>query len=96
MLYGNSQDQPYIPPSHVDPHGFGKVAIVTGCSSGIGLACTQVLLAHQYQVFGLDILDIKYDLIQKDHHGRFHFHKGDLADEGACEEGVRVCVASFG
>lgn len=32
----------------------GKVAVVTGCSSGIGLAVTKSLLENGMQVVGLD------------------------------------------
>jgi NAD(P)-dependent dehydrogenase (short-subunit alcohol dehydrogenase family) len=38
----------------VDGIGFGKVAIITGCASGVGLATTQVFLSHQYEVLGVD------------------------------------------
>jgi len=46
MLYTAHADSLYHPPSQVDPLGFGKVAVVTGCASGIGLAVTQLLLSH--------------------------------------------------
>jgi len=96
MLYDQSPDALYIPQRSIDPVGFGKVAIVTGCASGIGLACTQLLLAHQFQVCGLDIQDFDYGLIQEADHGRLHFHKADLTETGACEDGVNVCLSSFG
>lgn len=97
MLYNTSPDTLFIPQStNIDPTGFGKVAIVTGCSSGIGLAVAQLLLAHQFQVCGLDVADFDYHLLREADHGRFHFHKGDLSSPGVCEEGVRICVAGFG
>ncbi|KAM7192777.1 putative short-chain dehydrogenase reductase [Naviculisporaceae sp. PSN 640] len=97
MLYNTSPDTLFTPQStNIDPRGFGKVAIVTGCSSGIGLAVTQLLLAHQFQVCGLDVADFDYHLLREADHGRFHFHKGDLSCPGICEEGVRICVAAFG
>ncbi|KAK3357208.1 hypothetical protein B0T25DRAFT_566515 [Lasiosphaeria hispida] len=96
MLYNPTPDALFAPAAAVDPLGFGKVAIVTGCASGIGLAVTQQLLAHQFSVCGLDIADFDYDLVRVTDHGRFHFHKGDLAAAGGCEEGVRICVATFG
>ncbi|KAJ9151893.1 Short-chain dehydrogenase/reductase SDR [Pleurostoma richardsiae] len=96
MLYNGSPDTLFLPAAGVDPTGYGKVAIVTGCSSGIGLACTQLLLAHQFQVCGLDASDFNYELLREADHGRFHFHKEDLTAPGACDQGVRVCVATFG
>ena len=61
MLYAPHQkDSLYHPPSQVDPTGFGKTAIVTGCASGIGLATTQLLLAHQFNVLGLDLVEFDY------------------------------------
>ena len=97
MLYNTSPDSLFVPQStNIDPLGFGKVAIVTGCSSGIGLAVTQLLLLHQFQVCGLDVAGFDYNLLREADHGRFHFHRGDLTAVGGCEEGVRICVAGFG
>ncbi|KAJ2906746.1 Short chain dehydrogenase andC [Zalerion maritima] len=96
MLYNTSPDALFVPPNTIDPVGFGKVAIVTGCSSGIGLACTQLLLAHQFSVFGLDASDFNYELLREDDHGRFHFHKDDLTLPHACQEGINICLHSFG
>ncbi|KAM7197864.1 hypothetical protein V8F33_005356 [Rhypophila sp. PSN 637] len=97
MLYNPSPDSLFLPQqSNIDPLGFGKVAIVTGCSSGIGLAVTQLLLAHQFQVCGLDVAEFDYHLLREADHGKFHFHKGDLTSPGIVEEGVRICAAGFG
>ncbi|KAK3374941.1 hypothetical protein B0H63DRAFT_481330 [Podospora didyma] len=96
MLYNTAPDKLFIPQTAVDPLGFGKVAIVTGCASGIGLAVTQVLLAHQFQVCGLDVAEFDYQLLREADHGRFHFHRGDLTAPGVCEEGVRIAAHAFG
>jgi NAD(P)-dependent dehydrogenase (short-subunit alcohol dehydrogenase family) len=96
MLYNTSPDAVFVPANTIDPLGYGKVAVVTGCASGIGLACTQLLLAHQFQVFGLDRRDFDYGLVQEADHGRFHFHRADLVEEGACEQAILGCVSSFG
>ena len=64
MLYSHddqdTSDSASHPPAQVDPTGFGKVALVTGCASGIGLATTQLLLAHQFCVCGLDLVEFDY------------------------------------
>ncbi|KAK3313793.1 hypothetical protein B0H66DRAFT_607035 [Apodospora peruviana] len=97
MLYNTTPDSLFVPQSSVvDPLGYGKVALVTGCGSGIGLAVTQLLLAHQFQVCGLDVVEFDYNLVREADHGRFHFHRGDLVAPGVCEEGVRICVATYG
>lgn len=96
MLYNTSPDTLFTPSAHIDPLGYGKVAIVTGCASGIGLATTQLLLAAQFRVCGLDARDFDYHLLRVEDHGRFHFHKGDLTLPKACDEGVGICVAAFG
>jgi NAD(P)-dependent dehydrogenase (short-subunit alcohol dehydrogenase family) len=80
----------------IDGTGFGKVAIITGCSSGVGLATTQLFLSHQFEVLGVDIAEIDYEKIDPRDQERFHFHRGDLAKEGECDEVVRICVAKFG
>jgi len=80
----------------VDGVGFGKVAIVSGCASGIGLATTQLLLSHQFQVLGVDINEMDYAQVDQRDQERFHFHRADLMGEGECDEVVRICVAEFG
>jgi len=96
MPFSYHNGNPTISPRMVDGVGFGKVAIITGCASGIGLATTQLFLSHQYQVLGIDISDMDYGKIDEKDQERFHFHRADLMAEGACEEGVRICVAEFG
>ncbi|KAK3333801.1 hypothetical protein B0T19DRAFT_137595 [Cercophora scortea] len=96
MLYNPTPDSLFAPKAAVDPVGFSKVAIVTGCASGIGLAVTQLLLAHQFEVCGLDIAEFDYNLVRVADHGRFHFSRLDLTGPGACEEAIRICVAAFG
>lgn len=69
-----------------------KVVIVTGCSSGIGLATTQILLARQAKVFGIDISPFKQDVDSE----AFTFHQVDLTKPKAAEEAVAACVQKFG
>lgn len=96
MPFSYHNANPPIPPRMVDGVGFGKVAIVTGCASGIGLATTQLFLSHEYQVFGVDVKEIDYRMIQERDQERFHFHAADLMKVGECDEIVRICVAKYG
>jgi NAD(P)-dependent dehydrogenase (short-subunit alcohol dehydrogenase family) len=91
--YHNGSD---VRPRMVDGVGFGKIAIITGCASGIGLATTHLFLSHQYQVLGVDVSDIDFAHIDQRDQERFHFHRGDLTKEGECEDVVRICVAEYG
>ncbi|KAK0748866.1 hypothetical protein B0T21DRAFT_279199 [Apiosordaria backusii] len=96
MLYTPTPDTLYHPPpSHIDPLGYSRLALITGCSSGIGLATTQLFLAHQFTVVGLDIAPFDYNLLRVEDHGRFHFHRGDLTQPGEIDEGVRI-ASHFG
>ena len=85
-----------FPARTIDGTGFGKVAIITGCVSGVGLATTQAFLSHQEDILGVDINDMDYSKIDERHQERFHFHRGDLTKEGECDEVVRICVAKYG
>ncbi|KAK0623262.1 hypothetical protein B0T14DRAFT_428336 [Immersiella caudata] len=100
MLYASPLDSAYHPSGSttVDPIGYGKVAVVTGCTSSIGLAVTQLLLAHQFSICGLDNVEFDYRLLREADHGRFHFHKEDLSarDGEGIQEGVRICRSVFG
>jgi NAD(P)-dependent dehydrogenase (short-subunit alcohol dehydrogenase family) len=80
----------------IDGAGFGKVAIITGCASGLGLATTQLFLSHQYEVLGVDLNEMDYGKIDEKDQERFHFHRGDLTKEGECDEVVRICIGKYG
>ncbi|KAJ8069266.1 hypothetical protein OCU04_002928 [Sclerotinia nivalis] len=80
-----------------DGTGYKKVAIVTGCASGIGLETTRLFLSHQYMVLGVDISEMDYAKLEKKSPEMvIPFHKGDLRKHGECDEVVRICVAQFG
>lgn len=96
MPFAYHNGNPPNPTRSVDGVGFGRVAIITGCASGIGLATTQLFLSHQYQVLGIDIQDMDYTVIDSRDQERFHFHRADLMREGECDEAVRISVAEYG
>lgn len=50
----------------VDGKGSGKVAIVTGCASGMGLETTRLFLSHQYKVLGVDVSEMDHALLDKE------------------------------
>ncbi|KAH7119630.1 hypothetical protein B0J11DRAFT_466231 [Dendryphion nanum] len=71
-----------------------KVVILTGCSSGIGLATAKLFLERQARVFGVDIAPFKEDLSSKS--DAFSFHQANLTEPEACSKAVEACIAKFG
>ena len=69
-----------------------KVVIITGCSSGIGLATTHLLLARKAKVFGIDISPFP----QETPSSTFAFHQADLTAPNAADQAVAACVQKFG
>lgn len=68
----------------------GKVVIVTGCASGIGLATAQLFLERQAKVFGIDVAPFaKHEESVKGK--EFEFHQADLVEKSAAEEAVARC-----
>jgi NAD(P)-dependent dehydrogenase (short-subunit alcohol dehydrogenase family) len=55
----------------IDLAGYGKVVIITGCSSGFGHATVLIFLKHQYQVFGIDITAFDYKALDYLDGGQF-------------------------
>lgn len=47
----------------VDAKGSNKVAIITGCASGMGLETTRLFLNHQYNVLGVDVSEMDHTLL---------------------------------
>jgi NADP-dependent 3-hydroxy acid dehydrogenase YdfG len=61
-----------------------KIAIITGCSSGIGLATTKLFLSSEITVFGIDISPFPDSTLP----ANFHFHQTDLLKPKASFDAV--------
>ncbi|KUJ17241.1 NAD(P)-binding protein [Mollisia scopiformis] len=68
-----------------------KVVIVTGASSGIGLATVEVLLKSGVNVFGVD-LSAPPTISSRS----FHFLQANLTQVDAPDKIVEACLATFG
>jgi hypothetical protein len=73
----------------------GKVIILTGCSNGIGLATTLLLLSRKCHVFGIDFAPFTHEL-DASQQNNFAFHQIDLKTPNAAEESVKACLEKFG
>jgi NAD(P)-dependent dehydrogenase (short-subunit alcohol dehydrogenase family) len=73
-----------------------KTAIITGCSSGIGLATALLFLKKGYRVFGIDRAPFDQEKLEGSSAKEFHFHKTDVLEEGACDAAVKAYVEAFG
>jgi NAD(P)-dependent dehydrogenase (short-subunit alcohol dehydrogenase family) len=74
----------------------GKVALVTGAASGIGLAITQRLLAEGAHVVGADIAAEGLADIGAELGGNFCAQACDVTNEADCEALVGLAVERFG
>lgn len=80
----------------------GKIAVVTGAASGIGLAVTQLFLSEGAKVLGVDYSESNINAAQsllksKDFDANaYSFHHADAADETAVVAFIDKCVQDFG
>jgi NAD(P)-dependent dehydrogenase (short-subunit alcohol dehydrogenase family) len=71
----------------------GKVAIITGASSGIGLSTVEAYLASGSHVFGVDITPKSKSLVETKN---FAFLSINLTKPTAAEDVVIACQKAFG
>jgi NAD(P)-dependent dehydrogenase (short-subunit alcohol dehydrogenase family) len=73
-----------------------KVALVTGASSGIGLACVARFVREGARVVGLDLTEPHDDLDVPDGSSAASFVQADVRDEDAIASAVAAAVAEHG
>ncbi|OQV04197.1 hypothetical protein CLAIMM_09115 isoform 2 [Cladophialophora immunda] len=80
----------------------GKIALVTGAASGIGLAVTQTFLSEGAKVFGVDFSESNIETAssllssQSFDPSTYRFHYADAADESAVIAFVEKCTQELG
>ncbi|KAF9760734.1 hypothetical protein IL306_004156 [Fusarium sp. DS 682] len=71
-------------------YSLAQIAIITGCSSGVGLETTKLFLSLGAKVFGLDRSPCSLDL------PNFHFQSCDLARLESVKEAIEAYRATYG
>jgi NAD(P)-dependent dehydrogenase (short-subunit alcohol dehydrogenase family) len=74
----------------------GKVALVTGAASGIGLACVERFLADGARVVGVDLTAPVRELELPSGNAELSFASLDVRDENAIADAVNGAVAAHG
>ncbi len=74
----------------------GKVAIVTGASSGIGEATVEALIAEGAKVVGTARREDRLQQLKQKHGDSFHAVVGDVRDEADCQNIINQTEEKFG
>ena len=74
----------------------GKVAVITGGVSGIGLGTLELFLAEGASVIAADIQDEKGAMLEKRFPGRVRYARCDVTDEAQIAAALSLAASEFG
>jgi len=74
----------------------GKVAVITGAASGIGLGTVELFVAEGARVVAADIQDEKGAMLAKRFPGKVAYAHCDVTDEGEIEAALKLAKSEFG
>ena len=74
----------------------GKVALITGGASGIGLGTVELFVAEGAQVVAADIQDDKGAMLEKRFPGKVAYAHCDVTDEAQIEAALKKAKSEFG
>lgn len=74
----------------------GKIAIVTGCCSGIGAAVFNEFIKHKIKVIGLDVQEDKINKIAAESDDSFYAFYCNIANPDSVTECFRKIEDQFG
>jgi NAD(P)-dependent dehydrogenase (short-subunit alcohol dehydrogenase family) len=74
----------------------GKVAVITGACSGIGLAAAELFIAEGARVIAADIAQDRGGVLEKRFPGKLRFARCDVTHESEVAEAIAVAVREFG
>ncbi|WP_332765977.1 SDR family NAD(P)-dependent oxidoreductase [Phenylobacterium sp.] len=74
----------------------GKVAVITGAASGIGLGTVELFVAEGARVVAADIQDEKGAMLAKRFPGKVAYVHCDVTDESEIEAALKLAKSEFG
>ena len=74
----------------------GKVAVVTGAASGIGLGAVELFVEHGACVVAADVQDEKGAMLEQRFPERVRYVSCDVTDEARIENAMRTAAEAFG
>ncbi|UTP39736.1 SDR family oxidoreductase [Phenylobacterium sp. LH3H17] len=74
----------------------GKVAVITGAASGIGLGTVELFVAEGARVVAADIQDEKGAMLARRFPGKVAYAHCDVTDEGQIEAALKLAKSEFG